>query len=144
MPQHKHNQFNKQRPKIKLTMLDRKSFGILELTFLTVTIKVRLQNRHVKILLALNDALHDDEGVNEEFLGFRKNKEIALAGAQAKFDYTPSILTVAAYRAQIHNAIRRAAPAGFQVPPLFETVRSGGVRLTGRIKVIDLSATRTA
>jgi len=139
---------DEQRPEITLTVYDRGSFGILELVLPSLTVTVRLLARHVKVLLVLDSALRADEHLAAAFRGLRSNEQIANAYAHTQgdqfaydeFAYVPGPQAMAAYRAQIHKLIREASPPGFRAPPLFETIRSVGVRLIDRIEVIDLSA----
>lgn len=131
------------RPKVTLVIHDRDSFGLLKLEWPGVTIKLRLECRHCRVLITLEFALCADADLDEEFRGLRTNEEIADAYARGqgnRFVYTPGPAAIAAYRAQIQRSIQKAMREGIKAPRLIETVRAAGVRLIDHIKIIDLSA----
>jgi len=135
--------YDESRPRITLVRHDRDSFGILKLEWPGVTIKLRLECRHCRVLIALEFALRADAELDEEFRGLRTNEQIANAYAQGqdnRLAYTPGPQAIAAYRAQIQRSIRKAMPEGIKAPRLIETVRTAGVRLIDNIEIIDLSA----
>ena len=143
---HEPSRYDEPRPKITLVVYDRDSFGLLKLELSGITIKLRLECRHCRVLLALESALRADADLDEEFRGLRTNEQIADACARGQghpFAYTPGPNAIAAYRAQIHHLIRKATPEGFKAPRLIETVRAVGVRLIDNIKIVDLSARHT-
>jgi len=149
MERHERNQLEEPRPRITLIIYDSGSFGLLKLLLFGILVKLRLECRHCRVLLALVSALHEDADLDDEFCGLRTNEQIADAYAQGQgspFAYTPGPNAIAAYRSQIHRLIRKAMPEGFKAPRLIETVRGAGVRLIDNIKIVDLSArnTRTA
>ncbi|MDP6542418.1 MAG: hypothetical protein QGH60_00420 [Phycisphaerae bacterium] len=143
---HEHNRYDKPRPKVTLLVHDRDSFGLLKLQWPDVTIKLRLECRHCRVLLALEAAMRADAELDDAFRGLRTNSQVADAYAQGQGDpyaYTPGPKAIAAYRAQIHRLIRSVMPEGLKAPRLIETVRTAGVRLMHNIEIVDLSARHT-
>ena len=142
---HEPRHYAESRPKITLVIHDRDSFGLLKLEWPGVTIKLRLECRHCRVLIALEFALSADADIDEEFRGLRTNVQIGDAYARGqgnRFAYTPGPNAIAAYRAQIQRSIQKAMPAGIKAPRLIETVRTAGVRLIDHIEIVDLSARR--
>jgi len=137
------NRYDETGPAITL-IHDRGVFGLLKIELPGATIRVRLHQRHLKILVFLNGALVEDENLDEEFRGLRRNAEIAESYAKSdRFAYIPGPKAIGAYRSQIHRLIRDATPEGFTPLRLMQSVRGAGVRLIHKIDVIDLSARNT-
>lgn len=131
-------------PPPRLIILGRDGLGLLKLPLAGgSTITVRLHGRHVRVLLALDDALNADEDLDEAARGWL-NDEL-LAEAYTRSDplmIPPSPETITAYRAQINGRIRQATPPGHKPPKLLMSERCVGVRLVRRIVVVDLPQRR--
>ena len=106
-------------------------------------VKVLLDGRQTKVLLALNDALQVDGDLDEEIRGWMTDSQIAEAVARKDEHFiATSAQTVAAYRSQISRLIRDATPPGHSPPVLLVTKRRLGVRLAQEIVVDHLDGRR--
>lgn len=106
-------------------------------------VKVLLDGRQTKVLLALNDALQVDGDLDEEIRGWMTDSQIAEAVArQDEHFIATSAQTVAAYRSQINRLIMDATPPGHSPPVLLVTKRRLGVRLAQEIVVDHLDRRR--
>ena len=126
-------------PKLFLFGLD--GGGLLKLTLQDdLTIAVRLYGRHVRILLALNEALQLDKDLDEAVRGWMTKEQLAEAyGCGDPLMLPPTPEAIAAYRSQINKLVRQETPVGLAPPGLFDSQRCVGIRLAQEITVIDLS-----
>lgn len=102
---------------------------------------VELEGRHVKVLLVLNDALKEDEqkpDLEEVGRGWRSDENIAEAYGEGEKEYRPEPESIANYRSQIRDRIRRATPPEFDEPELFiRKTGTGKRRLVKKLVVVN-------
>ena len=107
------------------------------------TVTAELKGRHVRVLLALDDALGADEDVAEGARGWLNDELIAEAYTRGDpFMFPPTRTSIALYRSQINKRIREATPSGHDPPKLLLSERCVGVRLVQKLDIVDLSQRR--
>lgn len=107
------------------------------------TITVAINGRHIRVLLALQDAHEAEQDLAAAERGWLNDQLLAEAymrGDRAMLPPEPA--TIAGYRAQINHRIRQATPAGQDAPKLFRWQRCVGVRLVEKLDIDDLSRRR--
>jgi len=128
-------------PEFRLVVRGHARSGYLQLS---EVIRVPVEKRHIRLLLAMNDALRTDKDVREEAdRGWVRHAQIAELWPENDLDYTPDIKSLRCYKSQICGRVRAAASAhpGRCVPQVFLQSRAG-FRLARGLSVLDLSRRR--
>ena len=130
--------------KIRLVLLCQRRFGRLEIECpggRKITVE-NLCQRHINILLAMNDTFRKEASLPAPLRGWMTNEEIAEGYTQGNQRWAPpSVEAIRAYRSQINEKIRSATHDGMPPPAIFES-RKGGSRLVVELEIVDISEQR--